>query len=171
MIKRILIFLSVTMLFGACYQFDQPKKPKNLISKEQMVNILLDMRLLASANGSNMAILVNNNIDSETYIYNKYKIDSVQFESSNNYYAYFVKDYEEIYTKVKDSLDALKVTFKELEELELIKKKEQDSLNLLKPKDSLRSIIINDSLPADIIRKKLSEKGKLIAPVSEKNPQ
>lgn len=159
------------ILFGACYQFDKPKKPKNLIPKSQMVNILLDMRLLASANGSNMTILLNNNIEPKTYIFKKYKIDSVQFVSSNNYYAYFVKDYEEIYTKVKDSLDVLKLKFRELEAQELLDKKEQDSLNRIKAKESLRPLITSDSLSQKALQKNFKEAGKLIAPVSENDFQ
>lgn len=186
MIKKLSIYLSTIVLVTSCYKFDKPDKPKNLIPKEQMVNILLDIRLLSSANGSNKIILENNNIYQNTYIYNKYQIDSLQFALSNNYYAYYVKDYKAIYAKVKDSLDVLRNEFKALEEQERIEKRAADSIARLKKKDtlkpnidsqdflrkrdSLKSLVVKDSLTEALLQKKFEE-GTLIEPVSENDSQ
>ncbi len=164
MIKKLFIYLSVILLIASCYKFDKPDKPKNLISKEQMVNILIDIRLLASANGSNKIILENNKIHKNTYVYKKYQIDSLQFALSNNYYAYYLDEFEAIYAKVKDSLDILKNKFDALAKQEEKEKKFRDSIqgivkknsirilqlkgyiNLLVKKDSLKSLIKKDSI-------------------------
>ena len=70
------------------------------------------------------------NLDS--YVYRKHNIDSLQFALSNNYYTFYTKDYEEIYSRVIDSLDRLKAFYKDLElkeAKEVVRiKKEQDSL-------------------------------------------
>ncbi len=76
-----------------------------------------------------------------TYVFEKHGIDSLQFAMSNNYYAYYVKDYKEIYDKVIDSLEALKLVFKaqELKEKKELEQREKDSLNAIKIKDSLKT--------------------------------
>ena len=154
-LRKSLIYIGVILLMVSCYKLHEPKKPKNLLSKQEMVNILIDLRLISSANGSNKKILDSLNIEAETYVYKKYQIDSLQFAESNNYYAFFIEEYDDIYKKVKDSLEALSVFLKELEKEEEAEKKKQDSLNSI-AKDSLREKIID----------KKSESG-LISPVSD----
>ena len=80
-----------------------------------MINIIIDLKLIASSNGSNKRILEDNGVYSDDYIYKKYHIDSLTFASNNNYYSFYINDYEAIYNKVKDSLEALNEFYKELE--------------------------------------------------------
>ena len=159
MLKKFVIYIGVMFTVVSCYKLNEPKKPKNLIPQQEMVNILIDLRLISSANGTNKKILDSLNIEAETYIYNKYKIDSLQFAESNNYYAFHIEKYEDIYKRVKDSLEALGNFYKELEKKEEAEKKKQDSLNLI-AKDSLKGNIIKDN----------SENG-LIEPVSDIDAQ
>ena len=141
-VKRTTLFL-IGILFLGCYGLKNPKKPKNLISKDDMVNILIDIRLISATTGSNKKILDKEVTDKEAYILNKYNIDSLQFALSNEYYAYRVDDYDDIYTRVKDSLEALKIYYKDLETKEINTKKKQDSLRELVKKDRL---ILNKKL-------------------------
>lgn len=143
-LKRLLAYFSIVLLATACYKYDKPKKPKNLISKEKMVNIIMDVRLLSSANGKNKTTLENNNLQSETYIYKKYNIDSLQFALSNAYYAYYVDDYLEIYNKVKDSLATLKEEFSELAEKEKQEKKYKDSIQTIIKRNSINISRLKD---------------------------
>ncbi|WP_256467959.1 DUF4296 domain-containing protein [Seonamhaeicola sp. ML3] len=118
-------------------------KPKNLISKKDMVCILIDAKLISSASPLNKKILQENRVFPNSYIFKKYNIDSAQFAESNMYYTHRVKDYEEIYQMVKDSLDLLETKYKELKEAEIkiAERKSRDSLNqVLKTRDSLREI-------------------------------
>lgn len=187
MLKRLLVYIVITVLATACYKYDKPKKPKNLIPKDKMVDIIMDIRLISSANGKNKTILENNNLQPETYIYKKYNIDSLQFALSNNYYAYYVEDYEAIYAKVKDSFEILKSNLDKLITEEEKRKKKKDSLEsilkqesngVFKKRDSIKRLRIKDSL--DLIREVDSlteielentfEEG-LIKPVSDKGIQ
>lgn len=170
MYKKSIIYICLIFLIVSCYNNNKPQKPSHLLSKKEMINIILDLRLLASANGSNQILLKNKGVYSESYVYEKYKIDSLTFALSNNYYAYYVEDYDEIYNKVKDSLDGLKKIYDEIllkEEAEIKKKdsinriKIKDSMNRLKKEDSLKLLNIKDSL----LKKKLTP--KLIEPVSD----
>lgn len=114
-LKHFIYFLSIVLLITACNRVKGPDKPKNLISKEKMVDILIDTRLIASASSVNKRIMMDNGVDIKAYVFKKYNIDSLQFALSNEYYAFRVKDYKEIYDKVEDSLEELKTKFKELE--------------------------------------------------------
>lgn len=178
MLKRISIYFFPIFLMLSCYSFQKPEKPKHLISKKQMVNIILDLRLLASANGSNQKVLQEKGVYSEEYVFKKYKIDSLTFALSNNYYAYYVEDYDNIYTKVKDSLELLKKNLDALVIQEEDEKRKTDSINnlrkrdsldLLKNKDSIRIFKNEDSLLNIKLKNKI--KSKLIEPVSDKAAQ
>lgn len=179
-LKQLGIYLGVILLITSCYQYENAKKPKNLISKEKMVDVLIDVRLVAASNNGNKKVLKKNSIDVNTYVFTKHNIDSLQFALSNEYYAFNIKEYEEIYAKVKDSLEKLKAIYKslELKEAEALKaKKKKDSIMAirLKAKDSTDSIAIRYPLKKDINKDSLSKimlnnefkEEMLISPVSD----
>lgn len=181
-IKRVIVYIGFSLLVTACYQFKKPEKPKGLISKETMVNILIDVKLLAVANTEAKKKMKDSGIVREKYIYAKYNIDSAQFALSNNYYAYHVKDYEDIYLKVKDSLEQLVGIYKALEEKEEKEEKRKkdsinvaikakDSINIIKRQDSLKGIKKRDSLIEIKLQEKFEDEGELISPVSDTDSQ
>ena len=173
MAKQFLIYLSICFLVASC-GFGGPEKPKNLISKKDMVNILIDARLLSSANGISKSKMEEHGIKLDSYVFEKYGIDSLQFAESNAYYTYYIKEYEEIYNQVTDSLERLKTVLndqKVKEEKELAKR-EKDSINALKTKDSLGVTVKKDSLTKKTLKKSLiKEEGVLINPASSTNYQ
>ncbi len=107
----------------ACKDKNAPPKPENLMSEDKMVAVLIDLSLLSSAKGVNKKVIEKNGITPDAYVYKKHGIDSLQFSASNAYYAYFIDDYDQIYTRVKDSLERLKIKYVRLEEKENSKKK------------------------------------------------
>lgn len=179
--KRLIFYLGIILLVSACYQYNKPEKPKNLISKDKMVELLMDIKIISSANASNKKVLEDQKINLEKYILKKHNIDSLQFALSNNYYAYNIKEYEEIFTKVKDSLEKLEIIYKKLALKEAAETKTQkkndsilnslikgkDSLTITKIKDSLRTIIKKDSLTEETLLKIKFEEERLISPVSD----
>ncbi|NCO64883.1 MAG: DUF4296 domain-containing protein [Flavobacteriales bacterium] len=174
MIKKLTLYLGTLLLLVSCYTFNKPKKPDHFLSKKEMVNIILDLRIIASANGSNQILLQNQGIYSEDYVYKKYNIDSATFALNNHYYAFYVNDYDDIYNKVKDSLEVLKTTLEALSLEEEAQKRKTDSINNQKKRDSLNLLKTNDSLKLlpkkdSIFKVKFKEKikPKLIEPVSE----
>ena len=178
MLNRTIIYFLVIFLLVSCYSFQKPEKPEHLISKKEMVNIIIDLRLLASANGSNQKVLQDKGVYSEEYVFKKYNIDSLTFALSNNYYAYYVEDYDDIYTKVKDSLELLKKNLDELVIQEEDEKRKTDSINNVRKRDSLDLIKNKDSIGKfkktdSLLNVKLKNKKifKLIQPVSDKADQ
>lgn len=143
MFKKLTVLTCLALMLNACYKYNAPKKPENLISKQKMAYILIDLRLIQSVTGNNKKVLDSNNVKPAQYVYKKYNIDSLQFALSNNYYAFHVSDYEDIYTVVNDSLQSLREKYNTLIEEEVKAKRIADSLTNLekikkqKSKDSL----------------------------------
>jgi hypothetical protein len=79
-------------------------KPKNLIDKDKMIDILYDMSLLQAIKSQNLNGGISNK-ESNQYLYKKYKIDSIQLSESNKYYASDIQEYKKMFEKVKEKLD------------------------------------------------------------------
>lgn len=141
---RIVVGILITLILVSCHKVKKPPKPDNLISKKEMVNILLDISLLRSAEGANKIKIQNEGYTVESYVYKRHNIDSAQFALSNNYYSYNLDTYKDIYKQVEDSLTSLK-EFYEFERDSMMEgrgKKKNDSVALPKRrafKDSLRN--------------------------------
>ncbi|MEJ2113616.1 MAG: DUF4296 domain-containing protein, partial [Flavobacteriaceae bacterium] len=115
--KQLLIFF-ICLVLISCHDIERPEKPNDLLSKDKMVEVILDMTLLTSAKGSNKFELQENGIIPKEYILEKHGVDSIRFAKSNEYYSYDVQVYEDIYQRVGDSLEKLKTKFTRLDEEE-----------------------------------------------------
>lgn len=133
--KQLLYFLIFTFLIG-CNSVDRPKKPKNLIGKDKMSDVMYDLYILNAAKGVNRKLLEKNGVMPMAYVYDKYDIDSLQFAESNTYYAYDIKTYNGMVEKVKERLKKDKDLYEQLTQDEL---KSKDTLIDLKKekKDSI----------------------------------
>lgn len=173
-LKRFSLVFIVLFSVFACNKLKGPKKPDNLISKDKMVAILIDAKLIASASSKSKLVMRDRGLNTETYIYDKFNIDSLQFALSNNYYAFHIEDYQDIYKRIEDSLEVLKAELKETKSAEwkAKTKREADSLQSIHvKKDSLNlTRQANDGLlkPKKVILKdKEAEVERLIKPVSD----
>ncbi|MFK7781917.1 DUF4296 domain-containing protein [Psychroserpens sp.] len=129
MIKRNCLLILVLVLYVACNKVDKPKKPDNLIAKDKMINILFDVFVFNAAKVTDKKTLEKNNVTPAVFIYEKYDIDSLQFVNSNEFYAYNLKDYEEMILKVEDKIKAKKENYqKEINQEEERRKKRLDSI-------------------------------------------
>ena len=150
MLKHISVIVVLCVMVLACSNAYKPKKPDNLIPKDQMTELLYDLYVINAAKGVNRKILETNGFNPETYILTKYNIDSTQFADSNTYYSYKTEVYDEIVEKVKARLEKEKEVFEEIKEQENDSiKKRRDSISSAKKiskklKDSIKKTI--DSL-------------------------
>lgn len=155
---RLVVASILTILFASCGNIDRPKKPKNLIPKDQMAHIILDLSLLRSAEGTYKTKLETEGYSLESYIYSRHQIDSVQFALSNEYYSYDLDTYLKIYEKVEDSLQKLK-EFYDNERVEKTKERKindsikrnrkiklADDIQLIEPIKSDDTIKVNQEL-------------------------
>ncbi len=103
------------------------EKPKDLIPKDTMSLLIQEMMTASSAR-----FIKNKNLQKDInympFVYDKFKIDSVRFQTSNLYYMSTIDDYVKILEQAKNELDSKLEYHKKI-------KKEKDSLR----KDSLKS--------------------------------
>lgn len=140
--KPILYFL-LACLAISCQDIQPVEKPVNLIEKATMQEIIYDIAIVNGARGYDMQKLSRYGVAPETYVFDKYDIDSLQYAQSVAYYSSDIESYKEMY------LDIQKRVEKEFLHFDSIAKKEKkvkDSLrtekarSLQKKKDSLKLI-------------------------------
>jgi len=121
------------------------EKPEDLVPKDKMINILKDMTILNSARSTSVTVFHDYNIEPTTFIFSKYGIDSLQFVTSDNYYASLPNEYEAMYAEIDKQLDNEKEQMSEAKKikdsLELERNLKKNQLKRGKPKKS------KDSLP------------------------
>jgi len=99
-------YIIILVLLVSCEGKTNYKKPNDLIAKDQMMDLLTDMHLAIGATSVN-------NIYSEkskkymSLIFDKYKIDSARFSSSNLYYTSNVDEYKKMYEEIEKRLKDL----------------------------------------------------------------
>ena len=95
------------LLFAILISCQKPavSKPDNLIDEEVMVDIMYDVSVLEAMKSQKAFVLEANKINQNTYIYKKYKIDSLQFANSDKFYASDIKKYKEIFDKVNKRME------------------------------------------------------------------
>jgi len=101
--KKIISLFVLVALFLSCNK-DLVEKPDNLIDKKVMGDILHDMALLEALKYQNPNSLYTNGINPKTYIFKKYKIDSLQFAKSNAYYAADYREYKKMFDALNERL-------------------------------------------------------------------
>lgn len=104
--RKVIASLCVFFVLIGCESKVNYKKPDNLLSKKQMVDLLFDMHIaVATSNVSNLKLEKNRNYMS--LIYRKYGIDSAEFAINNLYYTSSIDEYEEIFAAVQKRLKKL----------------------------------------------------------------
>ena len=132
-------YLLLFILLVSCTSNTIFEKPKDLIPIDTMSLLLQEMVISTSAkfikNKNNQK-----NINYMPFVYERFKIDSTRFESSNYYYMSTIDLYQEILEKAKASINAQQDILKKAKkQLDSIKKDSiQLTLSRLKKVDSLK---------------------------------
>jgi hypothetical protein len=104
--KYSLFFIVITLIMASCKD-EVVEKPKNLVERSKMIDIIYDLSILEAARTQTAG--VQNYPKSTEFIKNKYKIDSLTFAKSTQYYASDIKEYKKMYNEVKERLAAERV--------------------------------------------------------------
>jgi len=125
--KIIALFLLISLAFS-CTSNTIYEKPKDLIPKDSMIDLLVDMQLAVGArSGKNLDEKYGLNY--MPLVYEKYNIDSTRFAESSFYYATDIDHYTKILKTVKSRLKKLKEENEAiLEEQDSIKKENYPKL-------------------------------------------
>ncbi len=139
------------------------EKPKNLIPKDSMINLLTDMYIATSAKGVKNKH-DQNNVNYMPLIFNKHQIDTIRFHKSNQYYTSKIDEYSLMLKQVKKNIDSLQKLYNK-------KKREKDSLaspifrlDSVKKLDSIKKSIPKDSIKKKTIKKKAPKKHNVTQP-------
>ncbi|WP_127018716.1 DUF4296 domain-containing protein [Flagellimonas beolgyonensis] len=110
--KKGFVFLMGILFLCSCAE-EVVEKPENLIPKDKMAAILLDLAILNAAKSAAKNKFEDSGLEIMPFLYQKYGVDSVQFVQSDLYYASNPLQYQEMYQDVQSKLDLAK---KDLEE-------------------------------------------------------
>lgn len=137
--KKIILVLSILIFISACSNKNEIPKPAKPIDKAAMENILYDLALLQALKSYSPEKLTKNSINSKTYIYQKYKIDSLQFVENNKYFASDIEAYKIMFENVSNRLQKEKNQMDTIlsKELKIKTKKSQDSLEKITKKSKI----------------------------------
>ena len=159
--KKIILLVIVTTIFTACTNKNEIPKPSKPIDKETMENILYDLALLQALRNYNPEKLTENGINAKTYIFKKYKIDSLQLHENNKYFAADVEEYKLMFENVSNRLLAEKKIADAILKKEEAKKSKRitDSMKRNFKKQTLPLKKINLIKEAKIAKSKVLAKG------------
>lgn len=124
--KKLIYILLIVFVFISCEESNTIyKKPENLISKEDLIDLMVDIQLAQGAYS-----VKNKNherkIDYMSLVYEKYKIDSIQFSKSMKYYITTINEYSEIMNQTEVRLEALR---KKVDKERIFEQKQEESKN------------------------------------------
>ena len=112
--KQFITIILISTFIISCTSNTIYKKPKDLISKDQMVDLLVDMQIALGAKSIKNKD-GKSNIEYMHLVYDKHGIDSTRFSASNFYYTTDIDQYNDILKEVKNRLDIMMEKY-ELEE-------------------------------------------------------
>lgn len=121
-----LITILFLLLVVACESSTIYEKPENLLSEDQMVDLLMDLQIARYAHGKKNTHK-DTKLDYTYLVYEKYGIDSARYAESNAYYASRIDEYKRIYSRVETGLKLKKVYYDSIKNV-------QDSINRIKIK-------------------------------------
>lgn len=109
-LKRISYILILFIFIASCTSRTIYKKPDNLISKDEMVQLWTDIMI---ANGARTVknTMAQGKINYMPFINKKYNIDSTRFMNSNIYYTSNIEEYEAMFQEVLLKLKKIKATY------------------------------------------------------------
>ncbi len=130
--KRLQFFIPILFLFVSCTGNTIYKKPEDLIPRDSMVLLLTDMHIAAAARQTKNKFN-KKDVNYMHFIFEKYKIDSTRFESSNTYYTSIIDSYDKLLNNVKLNLQEKGVVIqKEIIASDSVKKTEKTDKKDLK---------------------------------------
>ena len=101
--KKIVLVLIVFLIIVSSCTNNSIKKPKNLIERQEMIQIIYDLSLLEAMKAQNAGV-PNIYPRATVFLKTKYKIDSLTFAENTKYYASDVEDYKKMYEEIKEKL-------------------------------------------------------------------
>ena len=141
--KQSIVFIILALSLFGCQEVNQPEKPKNLIAKDKMIDILTETYMDNAARSVDKRSIISKGIKMDSMVYKNFGIDSLQFAKSNAFYAADVNTYMEIVREVETRLTAMQQKMDSIWEKEWVRK---DSIKRILKENKTDTEPIKDSL-------------------------
>ncbi len=141
--RKLYIIISIISVVTSCQEIPEVQKPESFIEQPVMEEILYESILINAAQGYNIAKLKLIGLKPDTYVYDKFNIDSATYAQNVAYYTTDIDAYREMNAKV---LDRIKAQLAVDDSIETAERKLKDSLRTARAKE---------------IQKEKQEKGKI----------
>ena len=156
--RAISSILIIVICLSSCQDIPSVQKPDNFIDEITMESIIHESVLISSARGYNIAQLKLVGIQPETYIYEKFEIDSLTYAQNLAYYTADIDMYKAMNARV---LARVQVELKVNDSLETKEQKEQDSLRKIMVRSAPKSdSLLKKQIPFRKITDSFSRKSK-----------
>jgi hypothetical protein len=109
--------LLVVLCCLSCTEVNRSPKPEPFYDQGKMVDIMTDMYLMEGVLSLNRKAFLKASVRPDSFLFKKYKMDSLSYAKNFNYYIDRVDEYQEILEQVSVRLDTIKSTINK-EELE-----------------------------------------------------
>jgi hypothetical protein len=141
--KQSIVFIILVLGIFGCQDVTQPEKPKNLIAKDKMIDILMETYLDNAARSIDNKTIISKGIKMDSMVYKKFGIDSLQFAKSNAYYAADVNIYMEMFKEVETRLTKMQQKMDSIWEKEWVR---NDSIKQELKDRKANAELVKDSL-------------------------
>ncbi len=143
---KFFVTIIATLCLLSCQDVKHPEAPQNLIPRDKMVEVFTEAYLINAARSYDKRTILENKVKLDSFIYKKFDIDSLQFAESNAFYTSNLNTYNDLFIRVEERMNLLKIRVDSIHEIVLAEEKRvQDSINEAK-KDSLGLEIKKDTL-------------------------
>ncbi|MRX40524.1 DUF4296 domain-containing protein [Flavobacterium sp. LC2016-23] len=99
------VVIVLVLFFSVSCKKELVKQPKGLIERGKMIDIMYDLSLLEAIKYQNPLSLDSSDTSQKRFVWQKYKVDSLQFAQSNIYYAAYYDDYKDMFDEIAKRLE------------------------------------------------------------------
>lgn len=104
--KKLFLIISIVIIGASCQEIPEVQKPESFIEQPVMEEILYESILINAAQGYNIAKLKLIGLKPDTYVYDKFNIDSATYAQNIAYYTTDIDAYKAMNTKVLNRIKA-----------------------------------------------------------------
>ncbi|WP_405211104.1 DUF4296 domain-containing protein [Dokdonia sp. Asnod2-E02] len=130
--RKFYIIISIILVVTSCQEIPEVQKPESFIEQPVMEEILYESILINAAQGYNIAKLKLIGLKPDTYVYDKFNIDSATYAQNIAYYTTDIDAYKAMNTKV---LNRIKAQLAVDDSIETTERKLKDSLRTARAKE------------------------------------
>lgn len=98
------ILIALVLFLSVSCKKELVKQPAKLIERGKMIDIMYDLSLLEAIKYQNPMSVDSNETNPTKFIFQKYKVDSLQFAQNNMYYAADYESYKDMFDEISKRL-------------------------------------------------------------------